>query len=70
MSRTNDTGRRLAGKTAVVTGAGRGIGRACSLSLAAEGADIVLLERDGAPLRETAGEIGKLGRRALPLEVD
>jgi acetoacetyl-CoA reductase/3-oxoacyl-[acyl-carrier protein] reductase len=70
MSQANQAGQRLAGKTAVVTGAGRGIGRASALSLAAEGADLVLLGRDGEPLRETASEIEKLGRRALALEVD
>lgn len=70
MNEANQAAPRLAGRTAVVTGAGRGIGRACALSLAAEGADLVLLERDRDPLRQTAGEVGKLGRRALALEVD
>jgi NAD(P)-dependent dehydrogenase (short-subunit alcohol dehydrogenase family) len=70
MSRANSAAQRLAGKTAVVTGAGRGIGRASALCLAAEGADIVVLERDRPPLLEAAGEIEKLGHRALPLEVN
>jgi acetoacetyl-CoA reductase/3-oxoacyl-[acyl-carrier protein] reductase len=70
MKQTDQAARRLAGKTAVVTGAGRGIGRATALGLAAEGAALVLLERDGPPLQETAAEVGKFGRRVLPLEVD
>ena len=36
---------RLAGKTAIITGAARGIGRACAVAFAAEGADLVLLDR-------------------------
>lgn len=70
MSGATSATQRLAGKTAVVTGAGRGIGRAAALCLAAEGADIVILEQDRLPLLEAAGEIEKLGRRATPLEVN
>jgi acetoacetyl-CoA reductase/3-oxoacyl-[acyl-carrier protein] reductase len=70
MSRANQAAQRLAGKTAVVTGAGRGIGRAAALCLAAEGANLVLLERDEAPLLEAAAEIARFGRAVLPLEVE
>jgi acetoacetyl-CoA reductase/3-oxoacyl-[acyl-carrier protein] reductase len=70
MGVANSAAPKLAGKTAVITGAGRGIGRAAALCLAAEGADIVLLERERSSLLETSGEIERLGRRALPLEVN
>src|SRR5262249_20167924 len=64
------TAGRLDGRIAVVTGAGRGIGRACALCLAADGADVVMVERDSEPLHEAADSVRKLGRRALPLQVD
>ena len=62
----------LAGRVALVTGAARGIGRACALACAAAGADIALGLRDanGATGKALAGEIEKLGRRALPLQMD
>ena len=56
----------LAGKTALVTGASRNIGRAIALKLAAAGADIVvntLRDRDAA--EAVAGEVEALGRRSL-----
>ena len=48
---------RLDGKTAVVTGAGRGIGRACALALAGAGADVTLVSRTRAELDAVAAEI-------------
>jgi NAD(P)-dependent dehydrogenase (short-subunit alcohol dehydrogenase family) len=57
-------------KLAVVTGAGRGIGRALSIGLAEAGADVVLLSRTRNDLEDTASEIEKLGRRAYILPTD
>jgi len=57
----------LAGRVALVTGAGRGIGRGIALALAEDGANIVVnYRRDADAARETAAEIEALGRRALP----
>lgn len=53
----------LAGKTAVVTGAGRGIGRAIALGLAKAGADVAILARTESELSEVAGRIKALGVR-------
>src|SRR5512134_2495138 len=60
----------LAGQAAIVTGAGRNIGRAIALELAAMGADIVVAEMDEATGKRTADEVRKLGRRALALRTD
>lgn len=56
---------RLAGKRAIVTGAGAGIGRAISLRLAAEGARVTLADLDEAAAEETAREIREAGGEAL-----
>jgi len=61
---------RLEGKVAIVTGAGSGIGRAIALTLAREGADIVIADVDHEPAREVAGEVEALGRRAEAIKVD
>src|SRR5215510_12177932 len=60
----------LDGQVAIVTGAGRGIGRATALELAGMGADVVVAELDGGNAERTAGEIRALGRRALALTTD
>jgi enoyl-[acyl-carrier protein] reductase III len=54
------------GKVALVTGSGRGIGRAIALHLAQHGADIVVnFFRNRAPAEETAHEVEALGRKAI-----
>ena len=60
----------LEGKKAIVTGGGRGIGRAIALALAGEGADVAVLDMDESGARETAGLIEKSGRDALSFPVD
>lgn len=55
---------KLDGKTAIVTGAGRGIGRAVALKLAAEGANVVVNDLDAAPAQETVNEIEAIGGAA------
>jgi NAD(P)-dependent dehydrogenase (short-subunit alcohol dehydrogenase family) len=61
---------RLDGKTALVTGAGRGIGRAVALALAAAGAELVLVSRSKSQLDEVACEIEKDGGNAQVLPFD
>jgi 3-oxoacyl-[acyl-carrier protein] reductase len=60
----------LDGQVAIVTGAGRGIGRATALELAALGADIVVAELDRAGAERTAADVKALGRRALAVPTD
>ena len=62
---------RLDGKTALVTGAGRGIGRATALALASAGAELILVSRTPSELDQVAGEIARGGgkARALPFDV-
>jgi NAD(P)-dependent dehydrogenase (short-subunit alcohol dehydrogenase family) len=61
---------KLKGKLAIVTGAGRGIGKAIALALAREVADIVAVSRTISEVTETAREVQSLGRRALAMKVD
>lgn len=60
----------LAGQRAVVTGAGRGIGRAIVVALAEAGADVALLARTASELAETQRLGAALGRRAIAVPVD
>ncbi len=60
----------LAGKTAIITGAGRGIGKAIALKLAEAGADIVPVSRTLDEIEAVAEEARRMGRQALPLTMD
>ncbi|WP_245304119.1 SDR family NAD(P)-dependent oxidoreductase [Hoeflea olei] len=60
----------MGAKVALVTGGGRGIGRACALDLARHGHDIVLVDLIEDDLARTAGEIAELGREAMRFVAD
>ena len=60
----------LTGKTALVTGASRGIGRAIAVGLARAGADLALSARDEGLLQQVRAEVEGLGRRAVVLPAD
>jgi len=61
---------QLTNQIAVVTGAGRGIGRAIALKFANEGADIVVISRTPENSEKVAAEIRVLGRQAWAHAVD
>jgi NAD(P)-dependent dehydrogenase (short-subunit alcohol dehydrogenase family) len=60
----------LKGRIAVVTGSANGIGRACAIRLAQEGADLALLDIEAGPLAEVAAECRQLGHRVQEIVVD
>ena len=61
---------QLEHKIALVTGAGRGMGRAISVGLASEGADVVVADIDAAGAEETSTEVRSLGRECLAVHAD
>ncbi len=63
-------GRELAGRVALVTGAGRGIGRATAIALAAQGARTALAARSAPELEKVRAEIASSGGEALAFTVD
>ena len=60
----------LAGKTAVVTGSGRGLGRAMALAMAEAGADLVITARTSGEIEAVGKEVEQYGRRALVIPCD
>jgi len=60
----------LAGRVALVTGGGRGIGRATALALAERGADVAVMSRSVPELEETAALVRASGRRSLAVVGD
>jgi NAD(P)-dependent dehydrogenase (short-subunit alcohol dehydrogenase family) len=61
---------KLAGKTALITGASKGLGKAMATALANEGATVVLVSRDATKLNEAAAEIRTNGGRAEVIVAD
>ena len=60
----------LSGHTALITGAGQGIGRACALIFASRGADLVLLDKNPKTLGTVVAEVGTMGRQVVDHVVD
>src|SRR5262245_40417211 len=65
-----DNFREVDGRVCVITGGGRGIGRATALELARNGARVAVVDRDLGPAEEVAAEIGRLGRTARAYALD
>ena len=63
-------GMRLQNKVAIITGGGRGIGRAFALRFAEEGAKVVLTQRTTTEIERTASEIRELGGNAVAISMD
>ena len=60
----------LKGKTAIITGSGRGIGRAIALAMAAQGANIVVNDVNMESAGEVVAEIEAMGRQAIAVKAD
>jgi len=60
----------LEGKTALITGAGKGIGKAVAIALAQEGVNVILMARTTADIQNTANEARELGVKALAITAD
>src|SRR5271170_1156335 len=60
----------LAGKVAIITGGGYGIGKQIALAYAKLGAHLVLAARSARPLQETGAEVEKLGARVITIATD
>src|ERR1700720_2209658 len=61
---------RLAGKIAVITGGGSGIGRACAVRFAMEGAKVCVADLDQTADKDTARRVEAAGQKSLALRVD
>jgi NAD(P)-dependent dehydrogenase (short-subunit alcohol dehydrogenase family) len=60
----------LEGKTAIITGAGSGLGAEITQGFAMSGADVVLVDRYMEPIQKLAGQLSDAGYRALPVQTD
>jgi NAD(P)-dependent dehydrogenase (short-subunit alcohol dehydrogenase family) len=60
----------LSGKTAVITGGGRGVGRGITMAMATAGANVVIAGRSPGPLESAAAEARELGVQAVPVTAD
>ena len=61
---------KLKGKVAVVTGGGRGIGRAIATRLAVAGADLIVADIDGVQAEKTAEELSKQYQKSISIQLD
>lgn len=61
---------RVDGQVALITGAGRGIGRGCAIALAEAGADVILMSRTESELDDVVVEVQKFGRNAQRIVCD
>src|SRR2546428_13025754 len=68
--RSDDMAGRLEGKVALITGGGSGIGRACALRFAKEGANICVADIDLTAATEIARQVNAAGRKPLPGQAD